>query len=79
MPRPDGKEVCAYLRNMRIELARANNIPFKSEPCSFVGDCAGTCAKCDQEASDLRDKLNQIPDQERKYPQHILSDWEQAQ
>lgn len=78
VPRPDGKEVCAYLRNIRIDLARANNIPFDSEPCNIDGDCAGTCAKCDEEAAYLRDELNKIPEQERKIPQHILSDWEEA-
>lgn len=78
VPRPDGKEVCAYLRNIRIELARANNIPFDSEPCNIDGDCAGTCAKCDEEAAYLRDELNKIPEQDRKIPQHILSDWEEA-
>ncbi len=77
-PRPDGKKVCAYLRNIRMELAHANNIPYTSEPCSFTGSCAGTCPKCDQEAAYLRDELNKIPKQNRKYPQHILSDWENA-
>ena len=43
MPRTDGKEVCAYLRAIRNDLAKANNIPFESEPCDFEGDCAGTC------------------------------------
>ncbi len=78
VPRPDGKAVCAYLRNIRMALARANNIPFESEPCDFEGDCAGTCEKCDQEAAFLRDELSKIPEQERKYPQHILKDWKKA-
>lgn len=78
MSRSDGKEVCAYLRNIRIELAQANNISFESEPCSFTESCAGTCAKCDQEAAYLRDELNKIPEQERKYPEHILTDWKKA-
>ncbi len=78
VPRPDGKAVCAYLRNIRIDLARANNIPFDSEPCNIDGDCAGTCAKCDQEAAYLRDEMNKIPEKDRKIPRHILSDWEKA-
>ena len=78
MPRADGKEVCAYLRNIRIELAQVNNIPFKSEPCSFTDLCAGTCEKCDQEAAYLREELNKIPEQERKYPARLLTDWEKA-
>ncbi len=61
---------------MRLELALANNIPFKSEKCTYDGPCAGTCPKCDKEAAYLRDKLNEIPEQERKYPTHDLEDWE---
>ncbi len=78
LPRADGREVCAYLRNLRNDLAKANNIPFESEPCDFEGDCAGTCEKCDREATFLRDELSKIPEQERKYPQHILKDWKKA-
>ena len=63
---------------MRKELADANNIPFESKECSFDGDCAGTCEKCDQEAAYLCDELNKIPEQERKYSQHILKDWEKV-
>ena len=78
VPRSDGKKICNYLKYLRAELARANNIPFKSEKCTSVGMCAGTCAKCDQEASYLREKMNSIPEQKRKYPQHILENWEKV-
>ena len=78
IPRTDGKEVCTYLRNIRNDLAKANNIPFESEPCDFEGDCAGTCEKCDQESAYLRDELSKIPVQERKYPEHTLTDWKKA-
>ena len=78
IPRTDGKEVCAYLRSIRNDLAKANNIPFESKPCDFEGDCAGTCEKCDQEAAFLRDEINKIPEQERKYPEHTLKDWNKA-
>lgn len=78
IPRTDGKEVCTYLRSIRNDLARANNIPFKSNPCDFDGDCAGTCEKCDQEAAYLRDELSKIPEQERKYPDYTLKDWNKA-
>ena len=78
IPRTDGKEVCTYLRSIRNDLAKANNIPFESEPCDFDGDCAGTCEKCDQEAAFLRDELSKIPEQERIYPEHTLKDWNKA-
>lgn len=76
MKRSDGKQVCVELRSMRSELAQANNIPFESEECSYEGLCAGTCEKCDQEAAYLRDKLSEIPEAERKYPQHSIQEWE---
>ena len=78
VPRSDGKRVCNYLKKLRTELARANNIPYESEKCTSVGPCAGTCAKCDQEAAYLRDKLNEIPEHARKYPRYILEDWKKV-
>ena len=70
--RPEGKDICRKLRAMRVELAKANNIPFQSEECSYDGPCAGTCEKCDREAAYLRDKLNEITEDERIYPHHII-------
>ena len=75
-PRLDGKEVCNYLRDLRMELAHANRIPFSSEECLSYGPCAGTCAKCDREATYLFDKLRRIPKEQRIYPKHILESWE---
>lgn len=74
--RIDGKKVCSYLRQLRIELAKANGIPFFSEECPSVGPCAGTCAKCDQEAAYLRDQLANIPKSERMIPEVPLTEWE---
>lgn len=74
--RIDGKKVCSYLRQLRIELAKANGIPFFSEECPSVGPCAGTCAKCDQEAAYLRDQLANIPESERMIPEVPLTEWE---
>ncbi|MDE5699435.1 MAG: membrane receptor RagA [Lachnospiraceae bacterium] len=74
--RIDGKSVCNYLRQLRIELARANGIEFFSEECPSVGPCAGTCAKCDQEAAYLRDQLANIPESERIIPAFELIEWE---
>ena len=67
-PRSDGRQLCSDLREMRIELAEANNIPFESKECDYDGPCSGTCPKCDEEAAYLRDKLAEIPADERKYP-----------
>lgn len=74
--RIDGKQICEYLRNQRIELAKANGIEFTSEDCPSIGPCAGTCAKCDQESAYLRDKLAAIPAEDRVIPDFKLTKWE---
>ena len=76
--RIDGKKICDYLRRLRMELAKANGIEFFSEECPSVGPCAGTCAKCDQEAAYLRDKLAGISESERIVPDFILTEWESS-
>ena len=75
-PRPDGKSVCNYLRELRLQLAAANNIPFSSEDCPSVGPCTGTCAKCDREARELFKEMEKIPVEKRVYPANILEKWE---
>lgn len=67
--RIDGKKVCNVLREQRIRLAEANNIPFESEECPSTGPCAGTCPKCDKEADYLRQCMKKIPEERRVYPQ----------
>lgn len=67
--RIDGKKICNILRDQRIRLAEANNIPFESVECPSIGPCAGTCRKCDSEAAFLRDELEKIPPEKRVYPQ----------
>lgn len=67
--RIDGKKICNILREQRIRLAQANNIPFESVECPSMGPCAGTCRKCDCEAAYLRDELEKISPEKRVYPQ----------
>lgn len=67
--RIDGKRICNILRYQRMQLAKANNIPFESRECPSIGPCAGTCEKCDMEAEYLRKKLMMIPEEDRVYPQ----------
>ena len=74
VPHPNGKKVCKTLRNMRKELAKANNIPFESKDCDFNGLCAGTCEKCDKEAAYLRQKLLEISPEKIKYPRFGTKD-----
>lgn len=66
--RIDGKKVCNVLREQRIRLAEANNIPFRSEECPSIGPCAGTCEKCDMESKYLSKQLQKIPKEQRVYP-----------
>ena len=75
VPRLDGKKVCNILREQRIKLAAANNIPFASAECPSIGPCAGTCRKCDEEADFLREEMRKIPEEKRIYP-HFDPDWE---
>ena len=74
--RIDGKQICNYLRELRIKLAEANGIEFSSEECPSIGPCAGTCAKCDEEAEYLSKKLSEIPREEQVIPQELLTAWE---
>ncbi len=69
MPRLDGKKVCNILREQRIALANANHIPFESVECPSIGACAGTCDKCDEELAYLTEKIMEIPEEQRIYPQ----------
>ena len=76
--RLDGKNICNMLREQRIRLAEANNIPFKSVECPSTGPCAGTCERCDEESVYLRKQLQKIPEEKRVYPQFDPSEevWE---
>ena len=76
VPRPDGKAVCNYLRDLRLQLAAANSIPFESEECPSIGPCAGTCYKCDNELKYLFNEMSRIPPEKRIYPSSILEKWE---
>lgn len=75
-PRIDGKQICKYLRTLRMKLAKANHIPFESMECSFSGPCAGTCQKCDMESEYLQKELKKAATEKRVYPYEELSSWE---
>lgn len=48
------KRVCASLKQVRKQIADANEIPYEVTECKHQGDCRGTCPKC--EAEDKRVK-----------------------
>ena len=66
--RIDGKKICNTFREYRFKLAQMNSIEFNSEECSYVGACAGTCEKCDEEAKYLSMKLSEIPKEKQRIP-----------
>ena len=53
---------CEFLKKLRNQLALINDIEFKSAPCTFEGECYGTCPQCDAEIelleTLLQEKLN---------------------
>ena len=53
----NGKEVCRHLREVRREIAEANDIRLIQPECTHEGDCEGTCPRCEQEVSWLEDQL----------------------
>jgi len=52
-----GKITCEVLKKIRSEIAEANQIDYRSEPCSFKGECLGTCPKCESELQYLEHQL----------------------
>lgn len=44
-----GKEICRILKEIRRQIAEANDIEFIISECRYKGDCLGTCPKCEAE------------------------------
>ena len=53
-----GKETCEYLKGIRRKIAADNDITLDQAPCSFQGECSGTCPRCDAEISYLQKELS---------------------
>ncbi len=53
----NGKKICNELRNVRLKIAEANNIPYTPEECTHEGDCMGTCPKCEAETRYIERQL----------------------
>ena len=52
-----GKEICRILKEIRRQIAKANDIEFVTAECKHKGDCAGTCPKCESEVVYLEEQL----------------------
>lgn len=44
-----GKRTCKILKEIRRQIAEANDIEYVVEECQYKGDCLGTCPKCEAE------------------------------
>ena len=54
-----GKRTCKILKEIRRQIAEANDIEYVVEECQYKGDCLGTCPKCEAEMRYLEEQLHQ--------------------
>ena len=73
VPIARGKELCQNLRQMRVDLAKANGIPYYPKTCNHTGPCAGTCQVCDEEMRYINQELHKISPERRVYPKYDIS------
>ena len=52
-----GKTTCRILKEIRRQIAEANDIEYVVEECQYKGDCKGTCPKCEAEVRYLENQL----------------------
>ena len=52
-----GKQTCKILKDIRRQIAEANDIEFITSKCQYQGDCLGTCPKCEAEVRYLEQQL----------------------
>jgi hypothetical protein len=52
-----GKEICKALKEIRRQIALANDIEYFTSECKHRGNCLGTCPKCEQEVRYLEEQL----------------------
>ena len=52
-----GKQTCRILKEIRRQIAEANDIEFITSECQYKGDCFGTCPKCEAEVRYLEQEL----------------------
>ncbi len=52
-----GKHTCKILKEIRRQIAEANDIEFITSECHFQGECKGTCPKCEAEVRYLEQQL----------------------
>lgn len=53
-----GKQTCRILKEIRRQIAEANDIEYTTSECQYKGDCLGTCPKCEAEVQYLERQLS---------------------
>lgn len=53
----NGKSKCKILKQIRRQIAEANDISYITSECKYQGDCTGTCPKCEAEVRYLEAEL----------------------
>lgn len=54
-----GRKKCELLREIRVKIAKANNIDYEPAVCTHKGTCLGTCPVCDNEVRYLDEKIKE--------------------
>ena len=54
-----GKITCKILKEIRRQVAEANDISYVVSECKFKGECSGSCPKCEAEIEYLEQQLNE--------------------
>jgi len=54
-----GKNTCKILKEIRRQIAEANDISYVVSECKFKGECSGSCPKCEAEIEHLEQQLNE--------------------
>lgn len=52
-----GKEICKTLKEIRKKIADENQIEYNPSQCNFLGECQGTCPKCESELRYIEQEL----------------------
>lgn len=52
-----GKQTCETLKDLRLQIAKNNDIDYHPTQCNHKGECAGTCPACESEVRYIEDQL----------------------
>ncbi len=73
-----GKDKCKLLKDIRRRVAQRYGLDFETEECYFLGECVGTCPRCDAELRDLQKQLDEkgvadvaMAEMEEEYEQRL--------